>query len=56
MPDTADDGYHSFNRYFFPQAKKPGVIIDERFNGGGYIADYVINILRRELNGFFNNP
>ncbi|NVK58158.1 MAG: PD40 domain-containing protein [Alteromonadaceae bacterium] len=56
VPDTAEDGYHSFNRYFYPQADKPGVIIDERFNHGGFIADYIINVLRRELNGFFNNP
>lgn len=56
VPDTAEDGYSSFNRYYYPQANKPGVIIDERFNHGGYIADYIINVLRRELNGFFNNP
>lgn len=56
VSDTAEAGYHSFNRYFFPQTKKPGVIIDERFNHGGFIADYVIDVLRRELNGFFNNP
>lgn len=56
IPDTADGGYNSFNRYYYPQANKPGVIIDERFNHGGYIADYIINVLRRELNGFFNNP
>ncbi|MDC8829526.1 S41 family peptidase [Alteromonas gilva] len=56
VPNTAEEGYHSFNRYFYPQADKPGVIIDERFNHGGFIADYIINVLRRELNGFFNNP
>ncbi|MAI64419.1 MAG: protease [Alteromonas sp.] len=56
VPDTAEDGYNSFNRYYYPQANKPGVIIDERFNHGGFIADYIINVLRRELNGFFNNP
>ena len=56
VPDTAEGGYHSFNRYYYPQANKPGVIIDERFNHGGFIADYIINVLRRELNGFFNNP
>ena len=56
VPDTAEGGYHSFNRYYYPQASKPGVIIDERFNHGGFIADYIINVLRRELNGFFNNP
>jgi tricorn protease len=56
VPNTADDGYHTFNRYFYSQSDKQGVIIDERFNHGGYIANYIIDVLRRELNGFFNNP
>ncbi|MFC4700916.1 S41 family peptidase [Glaciecola siphonariae] len=56
IPNTAEDGYTSFNRYFFAQSDKPGVILDERFNHGGFIADYIISVLRRELNGFFNNP
>nr|WP_136251095.1 S41 family peptidase [Ningiella ruwaisensis] len=56
VPDTAMGGYTSFNRYFFAQSDKQGVIIDERFNHGGFIANYIIDVLRRELNGFFNNP
>ena len=36
-----------FKRYFYPQADKDAVIVDERFNGGGQIADYYIDILRR---------
>ncbi len=31
------------------------MIIDERFNHGGYIAEYIIDVLRRERNGYFNN-
>ncbi len=49
LPDTAEAGYASFNRYFFSQLGKPGLVIDERFNGGGYAADYVIDYLRRPL-------
>lgn len=56
IPNTAEDGYHTFNRYFYSQSDKQGVVLDERFNHGGFIADYVIDVLRRELNGFFNNP
>ncbi|WP_180237202.1 S41 family peptidase [Lacimicrobium alkaliphilum] len=56
VPNTGEEGYNSFNRYFYAQADKPGVIIDERFNHGGFIADHIIDALRRELNGFFNNP
>jgi tricorn protease len=49
MPDTSADGYSSFNRYFFSQVGKEAVIIDERFNGGGQLADYVIDYLRRPI-------
>ncbi len=49
LPDTAEGGYTNFNRYFFAQVGKQAVIIDERFNGGGDIADYVIDYLRRPL-------
>lgn len=49
MPDTGGDGYTYFNRYYFSQLDKKGVIIDERFNGGGSAADYVIDLLNRDL-------
>jgi tricorn protease len=48
MPDTANGGYISFNRYFFAQTNKDGAVIDERFNGGGLLADYVIQHLTRQ--------
>lgn len=49
MPDTAGGGYSAFNRYYFSQLDKEAVIIDERFNGGGSVADYVIDLLSRPL-------
>ena len=47
LPDTANGGFTSFNRYYFSQVGKDAVVIDERFNTGGDIADYVIDNLRR---------
>jgi tricorn protease len=47
VPNTANLGHAYFKRYFFPQADKQAIIIDERFNGGGQIADYYIDHLRR---------
>jgi tricorn protease len=49
MPDTGEAGLTSFNRYFFAQVDKQGVVLDERFNGGGQVADYVIEVLNRSL-------
>ncbi|MCA9973660.1 MAG: PD40 domain-containing protein, partial [Anaerolineales bacterium] len=39
MSNTALEGYASFNRYYFSQLDKEAVILDERFNGGGSVAD-----------------
>lgn len=47
VPDTTAGGHTAFKRYFYPQSHREGLIIDERFNGGGQIADYYIDILRR---------
>jgi len=47
VPNTAGMGHVYFKRYFFPQVHKQAIIIDERFNGGGSVADYYIDILRR---------
>jgi tricorn protease len=47
IPNTAGEGFTNFNRYFFAQVEKKGVIIDERYNEGGDIADYIIDTLRR---------
>ncbi len=46
VPNTAGLGHTYFKRYFFPQSYKDAVIVDERFNGGGSVADYYIDILR----------
>jgi tricorn protease len=49
VPNTADMGHSYFKRHFFPQADKDAIIVDERFNGGGQLADYYIELLRRPL-------
>ncbi len=48
VPNTAGLGHTYFKRYFFPQAYKDAVIIDERFNGGGSVADYYTEILQKK--------
>ncbi len=47
VPDTAVNGFKYFNRYYFAQNSKQGAVIDERFNGGGWIADYIVDWLQR---------
>jgi tricorn protease len=55
VPSTGQPGYASFNRYYFSQQDKLGAIIDERFNSGGSAADYIIDVLQRDFDGYFNN-
>ncbi len=54
VPNTSAAGYEYFKRYFFPQANRKAVIIDERFNAGGSLADYYIDILQRPLQAYWN--
>jgi tricorn protease len=54
VPNTTLQGHEYFKRYFFPQADRDAVIIDERFNGGGLIADYYIDILRKPVQSYWN--
>lgn len=49
LPDTTTGGFTNFNRYYFSQIDKEGAVIDERFNGGGTAADYIIDYMRRPL-------
>jgi tricorn protease len=53
LPDTAGGGYTNFNRYYFAQVDKDGAIIDERFNGGGTAADYIVDYMRRPLMNYW---
>ena len=54
VPNTSVAGHEYFKRYFFPQANRKAIIIDERFNGGGSLADYYIDILQRPLQAYWN--
>jgi tricorn protease len=49
LPNTAGAGYSNFNRYYFAQVGKEAAIIDERFNEGGQLADYIVDQLHRPL-------
>jgi tricorn protease len=54
VPNTAGLGHEYFKRYFFPQANRKAIIVDERFNGGGQLADYYIDILLRPYQAHWN--
>ena len=55
VPNTSGAGFVSFNRYFFAQQDKMGAVIDERFNGGGFLDDYMVDLLTREVRAALTN-
>lgn len=55
IPNTSQLGYQYFNRYYFGQQDKKGAVIDERNNGGGSAADYMVDVMSRDLHGYFNS-
>ena len=55
VPNTAGAGFSYFNRYLFAQQDKLGAVIDERFNGGGLLDDYMVDLLTRKLRAAITN-
>ncbi len=55
LPNTGQGGYNYFNRMYFAQQDKQGAVIDERNNGGGSAADYMVEVMDRQLTGYFNS-
>ena len=53
LPNTGGAGYSYFTRYYYSQQQKDGAIIDERYNQGGQVADYIVNELDRKVMGYF---
>ena len=49
VPDTAVAGNRELFKYFYAQASKQALIIDDRYNGGGFIPDRMIALLSRPL-------
>jgi tricorn protease len=51
VPDMAEDGIREFIKWYFPQIRKEGLIVDDRANGGGSVSQVLIERLRRSLLG-----
>jgi tricorn protease len=51
IPDMGDEGLNAFVKEWFPQVRKEGMIIDVRYNGGGFVDQLIFERLRRVLAG-----
>jgi len=54
LTNTGAEGFANFNRYYFAQTQKQGAIIDERFNAGGQMADYIIEVMSRQVEAYWS--
>ena len=55
LSDFDAEGWGEFVRQFYPQAGKDGLVIDVRWNLGGFTSQAVLDVLRRRLAGVFVN-
>ena len=51
LPDMEGEGLNEFVKQFFPQIRKEGLIVDVRYNGGGFVDQLIFERLRRILGG-----
>ena len=49
LPNMTEPGLIEFGEYWYPQFAKRAFIIDERYNGGGFVGDMIIDRLARKL-------
>jgi tricorn protease len=55
VPNTATQGIQEFTKQYYPQVDKDGIIVDERFNGGGFIPDFFVERLWRTTWTYWSN-
>ncbi len=49
LPDMGASGLNEFVKQYFPQIRKEGLIVDVRYNGGGFVDQMILERLRRIL-------
>ncbi len=54
LPDTAVAGNRELFKYFYPQAHKDALVVDDRYNGGGFIPDRMIELLDRPVLNYWS--
>lgn len=51
LPNMSETGLNEFVKQYFPQIRKEGLIVDVRYNGGGFVDEVILERLRRVLSG-----
>lgn len=53
VPDTDTGGWEAFTRYYYAQVGKDGMLVDERFNHGGLITDFIVHEMKKQPDAAF---
>ena len=53
VPDTNVGGWDAFTRYYYAQVGKDGLVVDERFNHGGLINDFMVREMKKTPDAAF---
>jgi len=53
VPDMMNRGLIAFSRAYYAQLDKPALIIDVRYNEGGYLSEVLLNRLQRQVAGYW---
>jgi tricorn protease len=51
VPDMGAPGLREFIKYYYPQIRKEGLVVDDRGNGGGNVSQMIMDRLSRKLLG-----
>jgi tricorn protease len=51
IPDMGGPGIYEFIKWFYPQVRKEGLVVDVRSNGGGNVSQWIIERLDTKLLG-----
>ncbi len=52
LTDMQASGMTEFNTWFYPQLDKEGLIVDVRWNHGGFVSEIILERLRRKVDAF----
>ena len=54
LPNTAMGGVEEFTKQYYPQVDREALIVDERWNGGGFIPDFFVERLARRTVAYWS--
>jgi tricorn protease len=52
LPDMGSRGLIEFNKWFYPQLDRQGLVVDARWNGGGNVSQMIVQRLGRRIISF----